>query len=135
MRRTGRVRSGPLSRRNRSSLRHSMRSESDPKRTRVSWTIKVTLVQLATLYCLGATGADGVWTTWPEPVDPPAVAGTARRPKPRESPMTHKNRLMALLSVLSMLVFAAQRAEAAPQALGLTASNGVPTPLRCAAGL
>ena len=49
--------------------------------------------------------------------------------------MTHKNRPMALLSVLSMLVFAPQRAEAAPQALGLTASDGVPTPLRCAAGL
>jgi hypothetical protein len=48
--------------------------------------------------------------------------------------MSRNVRSMVLLTALSMLVFAAQRAEAAPQILGLVASNGVPTPLRCEDG-
>jgi len=44
---------------------------------------------------------------------------------------------MLLLTALSisMLVLAVPCAQAAPQALGLEASNGIPTPLRCEAGL
>ena len=38
---------------------------------------------------------------------------------------------MVPLITFSLLAFVAQRAEAAPQILGLVASNGVPTPLRC----
>ena len=49
--------------------------------------------------------------------------------------MTHKIRPMLLLTALSMLVLAMQCAQAAPQALGLEASNGIPTPLRCDGGL
>ena len=45
--------------------------------------------------------------------------------------MTRKVCGMVPLIALSLLVLAAQRAEAAPQILGLVASNGVPTPLRC----
>ena len=45
--------------------------------------------------------------------------------------MTRKVCGMVPLIALSLLALAAQRAEAAPQILGLVASNGVPTPLRC----
>jgi hypothetical protein len=49
--------------------------------------------------------------------------------------MTHKIRPTLLLTALSMLVLTMQCAQAAPQALGLEASNGVPTPLRCDGGV
>ena len=49
--------------------------------------------------------------------------------------MMLKFRPMLVLTALSMLVLAVPGAEAAPQALGLVASNGVLTPLRCDGGL
>jgi hypothetical protein len=42
--------------------------------------------------------------------------------------------LPILLAALALTSFAATRAEAATQILGLIASNGVPTPLQCADG-
>jgi hypothetical protein len=48
--------------------------------------------------------------------------------------MTRTVHPLVLLTALFMLILAAQRAEAAPQVLGLVASNGVPTPLRCEDG-
>jgi hypothetical protein len=49
--------------------------------------------------------------------------------------MTRGIRLMLLLAALALPALIAARAEAAPQALGLVASNGLPTPLQCRDGV
>lgn len=48
--------------------------------------------------------------------------------------MTPRTHATAALAALSMLLLAAGPAWAAPQILGLVASNGMPTPLSCADG-
>jgi hypothetical protein len=49
--------------------------------------------------------------------------------------MTRKISPMVLLTALSVLALGMECAQAAPQILGLVASNGIPTPLRCEGGL
>ena len=49
--------------------------------------------------------------------------------------MTRNLRLPMLLAVLALTSLPAAHAEAATQILGLVASNGVPTPLRCEDGV
>ena len=49
--------------------------------------------------------------------------------------MTRNLRLPMLLAVLALTALPAAHAEAATQILGLVASNGVPTPLRCEDGV
>ena len=49
--------------------------------------------------------------------------------------MTRPLRLWMQLPALALMALLATRAEAATQILGLVASNGVPTPLRCEGGV
>ena len=47
----------------------------------------------------------------------------------------HRTRFAILFAVLALPALLAGRAEAAPQLLGLVASNGMPTPLHCQSGV
>jgi len=47
----------------------------------------------------------------------------------------HRTRFAILFAMLAMPALLAGRAEAAPQLLGLVASNGMPTPLQCQSGV
>ncbi|HXU58095.1 MAG TPA: hypothetical protein VN710_05055 [Verrucomicrobiae bacterium] len=47
----------------------------------------------------------------------------------------HRTRFAILFAMLALPALLAARAEAAPQLLGLVASNGMPTPLQCQSGV
>src|SRR5690242_10447136 len=67
--------------------------------------------------------------SWPSPT---AISGTG--PEGAEQAMSNHSLRSALFALPFLLVAGSGAAQAAPQILGIVASNGLPTPLSCADG-